>query len=64
MNAMRNRIEEKEQKKITKEELKVLEKGYNMGKILVKSKAEIYADPPLIDLNAYDRAEVLEGDAK
>jgi hypothetical protein len=63
MNAMRNRIEEKEQKKITKEELKVLEKGYNMDKI-VKSKAEIYADPPLIDLNAYDRAEVLEGDAK
>jgi hypothetical protein len=63
MNAMRNRIEEKEQKKITKEELKVLEKGYNMDKI-VKSKAEIYAHPPLIDLNAYDRAEVLEGDAK
>ncbi len=40
--AMQKWIEEKRQEEIAKEELKVLERGYEMGKLRIKSRDEIY----------------------
>ncbi len=40
--AMHKWIEEKRQEEIAREELKVLEKGYEMGKLRIKTREEIY----------------------
>lgn len=40
--AMQKWIDEKKQKDIAEEELKVIEEGFYMGKLLVKKRAEFY----------------------
>ena len=42
--AMQNWIEDQKQKEIAKEELKTLENGFDMGKLLFKDRAEIYEE--------------------
>lgn len=42
--AMQNWIEEQKQKEIAEEELKTLEKGFVMGKLLFKDRAELYEE--------------------
>lgn len=40
--AMQKWIDEKKQKEIAEEELKVLERGFEMGRLRIKTRAEIY----------------------
>jgi len=40
--ATKKYLKEKEQEKIAKRQLEKMEKGYNMGKILIKHRSELY----------------------
>jgi len=40
--ATKNYLEEQKQKEIAKRQIALMEKGFNMGKILIKHRSELY----------------------